>query len=405
MVSLEQRQTLADLAEANPQLKSFQLLLAGENLAEADSRAGDVRQELLLAISSNDSAEFKKAAGKIEHRRISADSDWCQDDYLLFLLLLGNERFGRPLKFLTSVIEARRNNTNPIPQKINEVFAALERQEFGIDGEFCFLKIPFLHLADKLRLGPSEARKALEAMSEPQLFDQIPPFLQLLTQKAYDLVLTERQALATETTRQLIEGFEAHAKDLSVKEWWHIITALPLRILWWFVGAVLAIFFFAGLGSFLIGVGKRAVEVYNSEEIRIRPTAIPVVGVRELGSNLPPEVALLAEALSRRSSDLGKRSLLVTVEGAPFTTATPSFTVEVSHQDKPINNAFAFTQAAAEGVHPVTIVPVQRDGRRFRAILPEQPIGQRICLVLEFEADGKEDVQSIGKWITLRPLP
>ncbi len=200
MVSLEQRQALAVLSEADPQLKRFQLLLAGENPAGADSGAGEVREELLVAISSNDSVRFKNAAVKIGQRKISADSDWCQDDYLLFLLLLGNELFGRPLTFLTCVIEARRNNPNPIPRKINEVFAALGRQEFGIDGEFCFLKIPFLRLAGKLRLGPSEARKAIHAMSEPELFDQMSPFLKLLTQKAYDFILTERQPLATETT-------------------------------------------------------------------------------------------------------------------------------------------------------------------------------------------------------------
>src|SRR2546426_1319498 len=118
MVSLEQRQVLAALSEADPQLKRFQLLLAGAKLAGADFCRGEVREELLLAISSNDSVRFKNAAVKSGQRKILADSDWCQDDYLLFLLLLGNELFGHPLTFLTSVIEARRNNANPIPRKI-----------------------------------------------------------------------------------------------------------------------------------------------------------------------------------------------------------------------------------------------------------------------------------------------
>jgi hypothetical protein len=400
MVSLEQRQALAALSEADPQLRRFQLLLAGEKLAGADSRAGEVREELLLAISSNDSEGFKNAAVKIGQRKVSADSDWCQDDYLLFLLLMGNELFGRPLTFLTSVIEARRNNPNPIPQKINEVFAALERQEFGIDGEFCFLKIPFLRLAGKLRLGPSEARKAIHAMSEPELFDQMSPFLKLLTQKAYDLVLTERQPLATETTTQLIEGFETHAKNLSLSQWWHVVAALPGRMIWASFGVIAAV----GLIPVLIGVGKGFVESHNSEEVRTRPMKIEVVGVREPDSDLPSEVLLLGKMLSRPSNVSGKRSLLITVEGTPFVTATPSFVVEVSHPEKPINNAVAFTQAATEGVRPFTIVPVQRDGGRFRAILPKQPVGQRLCFVLEFEADANEDVQSVGRRITLRPL-
>jgi hypothetical protein len=252
MVSLKQRQTLGALSEADPHLKRFQLFLEGESIAEADFHERGVREELLSAIISKDSARFKNSATDIGRRKISAGSDWCQDDYLLFLLVLGNELFGHSLTFLRDVIEVRRNNPNPIPRKINEVFAALERQEFGINGEFCFLKIPFLRLAGKLRLGPSEAGRALRAMSEPGLFDHLTPFLQLLMQKAHDIVLTERQPLATETTTELIEGFETHAKDLSLRQWWRVAAALPGRIIW----AVLAVV--ASIGLFpLLGVCPR----------------------------------------------------------------------------------------------------------------------------------------------------
>jgi len=400
MVSLKQRQNLAASSEADPQLKRFQLLLAGENLATADSGGGGVREELLLAISSRDSVRFKDAAVKIGRRKISADSDWCQDDYLLFLLVLGNELFGHSLTFVGDVIEARRSNPNAIPRKINEVFAALERQEFEINGEFCFLKIPFLCLAGKLRLGPSEASRAMRVMSEPGLFDQLTPFLQLLMQKAHDLVLFERQPLATETTTQLIDGFEAHAKDLSLRQWWRVVAALPGRMIW----AVLTVVVSIGLFPFLIGVGKGVIEYYGSKDVRVRPTTIAVAGVREPGSDFPAEALLLIKTLQRSGTDAGKRSLLITVEGAPFATATPPFVVEVSHPEKPINRAIAFTQTATEGVRPFTIVPVQRDDGRFRAILSEQPKGQRLFFVLEFEADANEDAQSVGRRIVLRPL-
>jgi hypothetical protein len=400
MVSLRQRQALAGLSEADPHLKKFQLFLAGENIGDAGRGKGGVREELLSAIISNDSVRFKDAAVEIGRRKISAGSDWCQDDYLLFLLVLGNELFGRPLTFLPKVIEARRNNPNAIPRKINQVFAALDRQEFGINGEFCFLKIPFLRLAGKLRLGPSEADRALRAMSEPGLFDQLTPFLQLLMQKAYDIVLTERQPLATETTTQLIEGFETHAKDLSLRQWLRVVVALPGRMIF----TVIALLPGAGVIPVLIGMGKELVESRSSTEVRRRPTVIAVVGVREPGSHLPTEALLLAKTLPRSGVVPGKRPLLITVEGAPFTTATPSFVVEVSHPEKPINNAFAFTETVTEGVRPFTVVPVQRDAGRFRAILSEQPKGQRLLFVLEFEADANEDVQSVGRRIVLRPL-
>ncbi|HXU38344.1 MAG TPA: hypothetical protein VN937_18455 [Blastocatellia bacterium] len=400
MVSLEQRQALAVSSEADQQLKRFQLLLEGETLAAGGSDPSGVREELLVAISSKDPIRFKDVAAKIGERRISAESDWCQDDYLVFLLVLGNELFGHPLKFLTSVIEARRKNPNPIPRKINDVFAALERQEFGIEGEFCFLKIPFLRLAGKLRLSPSEAQRAICAMSEPELFDQMSPFMKLLMQKAYDLVLTERQPLATETASQLMEGIEQHAKDLSLHQWWRVLAALPGRLLW----ALIAIVISAGLIPVLFGVGKGIVQSYKSEELRVRPQVLGISEIREPGFDLPTEALLLAKTLSGPRDVPERRSLLITVESAPFATATPPFAVEVSHPERPISNAFAFTQSSTEGMRAFTVLPVQRDGGRFRAVLPEEPAGQRLYFVLDFEADPSEDVLSVGRSIILRPL-
>jgi hypothetical protein len=400
MVPLEQRQSLAALSEADSQLKRFQLLLAGDTLGAAESDPSDVREKLLLAIFLKDSAVFKDTAVNIGERKISPESDWCQDDYLVFLLILGNELFGHLLTFLPNVIEARRKNLNPIPRKINDVFAALVRQEFGIEGEFCFLKIPFLSLAGKLRLGPLEAKRAIRAMSEPGLLDQMSPFLMLLTQKAYDLVLTERQPLPTETTTQLIEGFEQHAKDISLRQWWRVVLALPGRLL----GTIVAIVISAGLIPLLFGVGKEIVESYKSREVRLRPQSIEIAGIREAGSDLPTEALLLARTLPSLNAVPSKRPLLITVESEPFDTATPAFVVEASHPERPIRNAFAFTRSSAEGVQPFTVVPVQRDVGRFRALLSEMEAGQKLYFILEFETDGKEDFMSIGSRVVLRPL-
>jgi hypothetical protein len=400
MVSLKQRQDLAALSEADPHLKRILLLLNGESLSAAGSEGDGIREELLSAIASNDCPRFKENAAKIGQRKISAGSDWCQDDYLMFLLLLGNQKFGRPLTFLSTVIEARRQNPNPIPQKINEVFAALDRGEFGIDGEFGFLKIPFLHLTGKLRLGPAEARKAIEAMSAPGLLEQMSPLLKLLTQKAHDLVLIERQPIPTETTAQLIEAFAAHAKDFSLRDWRRVVAALPGRVIFALVMTICGL----GLIPVLIGVGRGLVESHRTETVRKRPAAIAIAAVHEPASDLPPEILFLTKAMSHPTTPSTNKIIAVEVESAPFVGATPSFIVEASHPEKPIKSAVAFTEGATEGVRPFTVVPLQQDGGRVRAIIPEQGVGQRLCFILAFEADVNENVQSVGKRIVLRAL-
>lgn len=400
MVSLNDRQELAALCEADPHLKSIQSLLDGERLPSVTSTAG-IREKLLFAISCDDSTEFNKAAEDIGQRRISPQSDWCQDDYLIFLLVLGNQKFGHPLGFLSHVIEARRENPNRLPQKINEVFSAIERGEFGIDGEFGFLKIPFLHVLGKFSLGPAEARKAIQAMSTPGLLGQMSPFLKLLTQKAYDLILIERQPRAIETTTVLIKALEAHAKDLSPRDWWRVFTALPGRVI------LTLLIAFAGLGLIpvLVGVGKGLVQPDETQPARIRPAEISVTAISEPGPHLPVEILLLAKAMSPSAAGSTNRSILIEVQAKPFANATPSFVVEASHPGKPIKNAIAFTSAAA--IHPgssFTVLPVQRDAGRVRAILPELAPDTRMFWILEFGAGPTDDAKTIGSQVLLRSL-
>jgi hypothetical protein len=400
MVSLKQRQELAALAQADQHLKNLELLLNGERIPVANLKSSGVREDLVVAISTNNSAQFKERAGAIGQRKISPESDWCRDDYLLFLLLLGNQKFGRPLNFLAALIDARRQNPNPMPQKINEVFAALEREEFSIDGEYGFLKIPYLHLTGKLRMGPSEASKAIQAMSTPGLLDQMSPFLKLLTQKAYDLVLIERQPLATDTAAQLIEGIEAHAKDFSLHQWWRVITALPCRVIIGLIAAILSV----GLIPILFGVGKGLVEKNKSEAPRVHPAAIAIATYREPPPDLPPEVLALEKVMAQPDV-AGKKPLLVELESAPFSAPTSAFVVEVSHPERAIKGAVAFTEAATDGTRPYTVVPLEHDTGRVRAILPEEPAGQKLCFILVFDAvAAPETAESVGKRVVVRPL-
>lgn len=399
MVSLNQRQALAGLCENDRNLKRFQLLLDGADV-KCDVNEGEVRELLFAAIASANATQFKELALNIGQRRISADSDWCNDDYLLFLLLLGNEKFGRPLKFLPEVIEARRNNPNQIPRKINEIFAALNRQEFGINGEFSFFKIPFLKLIGKLHLDATAARIALQAMSEPGLFDCLPPFLKLLMLKAYDLVLTEREPLPTETTVQLISAFEEHSKNLSLRQWWRIISALPGRLVFGIVATVLGL----GLIPFIFGLGKGLAEHLNHDEPRLRPSTLGISGFHATNLNLPNEAVALARTLSPSASNASKHSLIIAVDSEPLAEATPPFILEVSQAEKPILNAFAYTHSPGSGPGLFTIVPVERDTGRFRALLPKEAKGEVVSFVLAFDVDTNETLETVGKSIIFRPL-
>jgi hypothetical protein len=401
MVSLGQRQDLSAIVAGDLRLKRVQLLLDGGDVGTAQAGEPGIHDSLLSAIAIGDAVSFQRIVAEIGKRRIAPDCDWCNDEFLFFLLLLGKHILKCPVPFLATVVELRRANPNRIPRMINEVFASLEREEFGLDGEFSFLKIPFLWLTKELKLGPDEAQKALIAMSNPELFEQFSPFLKLLTQKAFDLVLFERQPIARETVTELIEGIESHAKDVSLYQWWRIVVSLPGRVIWTICAGIVTL----GVVPFMFGVGRGVVESHRDTERRLRPAEINVERIFGIGSDLPPETLILARNLPGFVNGDVKKTLSIVLKTIPFHSATPSFVIEVSHPEKSIHAAFVFSQITSGGQKPFTVIPTQRDGGRIRVVLPEQSVGDVLYFVIRVDAAPNENIVDVGKQVILRSLP
>jgi len=399
MVSLEQRHDLAKAIKADPDLRRIQDLLDGGTVVGGNPLKNDIREQLLLSINAKDKRKFTEIGDDLAKRKIGPDSDWCQDDFLVFLLLLGNQMFGRSVSCLQRVIDARRHTPNSLPQKINEVFAALYRQEFAIDGELAFLKVPFLHLTGDLKIGPGDAEKVLTRVSDIEIWNQFSPFLRLLTQKAHDLVLTSRAPKIAETSEELIEGFKKHASNLTVRQWWNVIWSLPGKLVLSVMGAVLGL----GVIAVLFGFGKGLVEEeFNAK--RERPDRVTIAEVSTTPSNLPAEVVILSTALQSIPVASGNRSLNVAVTCAPFSALTPSFVIEVSHPEKAIRRAVAFVQHSNAGERPYTVVPVQKEEGRYRLLLPELESGAQLVVLLNVEIDSKEPVDALKNRFVLRTL-
>jgi hypothetical protein len=402
MVSLSRRRDIAQLVAAGQDLHAFQRLLEGRRVDEQDLNMSGIREQLLVSISAQDASRFSKVAMEVGKRKISNDSDWCQDDYLVFLLILGNDLFDRPLTFLRSLLEVRRANPNPIAYGINEVFSALEREAYGIEGEYCFLKIPFLHLTGKLKLGVAEARRALQALSAGSAFEHMSPFMQLLALKAHDIILTERQPLVAETVSQVIEALEANAGQLTIGQWWRVVFALPGRLWLGVVGSVVGL----GLIPVLFGMGSSLMGQVPPRFPREIPHSIHVATVRGLGPEFPQQIRFLLSGSPPASVASDGKPVAVALAIAPFQRPTRPFVVEISHQDKQIEKALAFTAVGPlSAATPFTVVPMQRDSGRFRALLPEQEKGAQLYIVLELVVASNQSAQVLARQLVLRPLP
>jgi hypothetical protein len=399
VVSLEQRHDLSEAIKADPDLRRIQDFLDGGTVVGGNPLKNDIRKRLLLSISAKDRKTFTEIGDDLAKRKIGPDSDWCQDDFLVFLLLLGNQLFGNSVSWLQQVIDARRHTPNSLPQKINEVFAALYRQEFGVEGELAFLKVPFLHLTGDLKIGPGDAEKVLAGVSDIDLWNQFSPFLRLLTQKAHDLVLTSRAPQVAETSEELIEGFKKHASNLTLRQWWNLMWSLPGKLVLSVVGTMLGL----GLIAVLFGLGRGLVEKEFTTK-RERPDHVSIADISTAPSNLPAEVVILGTVLQSVPAASGNGSLNVAVTCEPFSAPTRAFVIEVSHPEKAIRRAVAFIQNTNAGERPYTVVPVQKEEGRYRLLLPELKAGSQLVVLLNVEIDTKEDVDAVKNRFVLRTL-
>lgn len=112
MVSLRCHQFIETLSN-DPVVRGFAaFLLTGEAPSTPVLRQND-RQRITLsalhALAAGDSSEFSAVYEDIQRRRISEDSDWIFDNYLLFALACAAVSFSADRRFLANVLGQRRS--------------------------------------------------------------------------------------------------------------------------------------------------------------------------------------------------------------------------------------------------------------------------------------------------------
>ncbi len=390
MVSLEEKIDINTLAESDENLRSVVDLLEGKKVRLSDPSSSDVRKELLLAISDNNKAAFLKIGNRIANRLASTEADWCHDDFLIFLLILGNQKYGRPLDYIEGIIELRRNNTNPLPQKINEIFSALYRQDFAISGELGFLKIPFLYLIGSAHIDTSEARNAYKSLSKPGLLYELSPFFKVLTIKAYEFVLFERTKFDIETTSQLVSLVRKEANNLNLKNAWDIILSIPLKLL--VPTIIFVIFISVSLYTAIIWITNS----YNQYIASIH-NDIEISSVDQNITALP----LSTEKIAGKILDDPNNSVII-VKSNIIKSDKKNFVVEISHNNKVFKDVFSFVQYKNKGIRPFTVVPIQKDGVKYRAFVPDVYSGAQLVFIVSLKKIPEKNKEQVVNGFILR---
>ena len=228
MVSLSEREIIVRRALEDSELRPFLAFIFGETPdIPASSRTPDL--VLLSAISRKDAATFREQVTELEKRRISSETTWCDNDCLVFCLLLGCEMFQISSPVVKVILDAREQNRNTIPRRVNEVLRSLSRGEYAMIEEFAFIKVVYNHLRNELSLDTDTAVKIYKSLIGPKFFDDMSPFISLLAVRAFDLIIIERKPSIVQTFPQLIEGIEKLSDKLSVRQLCQLFMALPVK--------------------------------------------------------------------------------------------------------------------------------------------------------------------------------
>jgi phosphoribosyl-ATP pyrophosphohydrolase len=386
MVSLSQRQGITLQANADIELRGFYAFVFGE-LVDLSTADDIPHLNLLRAISNQDKKAFEKQIDDLEKRQINDDSVWSENDALMFLFLVGLEIFDVRTELIEKVLEAREKNTNPAARKVNQVFRALSRKEYGMEGEYSFIKIVFLKLSGKLTLTSENSRQPYLSLVRSGLLDELSPFLQVLAIRAFDLILFNREPQKFENYSQILEGIENLDDKLSFRQAIRLLFRLPAKF---WISAISVLF---ALLLFVFGAGQRFNQWSLRTEHQLKaPRTLSVTNISNPAQAHTVAVKVLAtNLLSSRQAVPGKHLIVVAVESSQFGTSTPPFSVELSHVGSPVLDGYAFTVNGSDETEILSILPTLHTIAGLQGIVPKSDEKTKIMFAVLLEVLESEE--------------
>lgn len=388
MVPLSQRDAVLTRALADRELAPYAAFVCGERQGvENHDEQPDPHLVLLHAIEAKDKTAFKKRLAEIAGRTIRSDSEWVENDCLVFLLLLGCEEFSVHSDIVDKILSARERNTNPVAVATNGVFRALSRREFGMEGRFCFIKVVFLELLHRLDLSRDAAAQAYDAVSTPGLIsDLIPsPFLQVLAIRAFDLLVSRYSPSSTESFADAVNVIHRLAPTMNVKEYGRLLAAIPGKLL--LVGLSLV----ASAGALIGGYGYHAFTAAEGGTPRSLPERLTIRRISDPSTFNHDLLNVLSDELQRRVEEKGESSLPTVrgIETEPFGVATRAFWIELATLAGQFEAAYALVVEKKRAGFVHTVVPARITSTGIQVLVPESSDSSYLLFLTVTHNDGE----------------
>lgn len=228
MVSLGERERIVHEALGDPSLANVYRLIFDQPIETPIE--GDKLGRMVSAISNSRKREFERLWDDFTSRVVTPETDWIHNDCLMFLLVLGSKIFNLSSGSIDAVLIARESNTNPAARKSNHVFRSLARQEYSLEGEYAFVKAVYLDLTGQLSLNRASSMALFDALTDPNLLSELPPFLRLLAIRAFDLLVNANAPTRENTYAEIVESIRRLSPQWTLKETLNLVRVLPLKL-------------------------------------------------------------------------------------------------------------------------------------------------------------------------------
>lgn len=108
MVSLERKSTYRQKLDHKPIVNAFVEFIEGRKISTARfSQLDEVLFKLMVAFRANDKASFENQYSDLSRREPSPSAPYAYNDFLIFVLICGAEKFGLTQSWISQVLEVR----------------------------------------------------------------------------------------------------------------------------------------------------------------------------------------------------------------------------------------------------------------------------------------------------------
>lgn len=193
MVPLENIASLRERLFSNPRVEQFNRFIKGDKVQALDELANSdtdkIYSEFLIAISNEDENKFKTAYQDFSRKKPSADSSpWVNNDYLIFAMICGIEKFALDKAWIKDVLSLRKSGSLE-QQSLTNTFRNIIGGNFLSNDNLHSAIIVFLDLLKKPQLEKALLDNAYTSLTETEILQSKNDFLIVIALRAYNVIV------------------------------------------------------------------------------------------------------------------------------------------------------------------------------------------------------------------------